>query len=218
MYDHQPIKKFLSENTRFTTALRIPGILLIIAGAFIMTFVWHGIPIGTPILIAGIVWCLVAGLFRAKKKAVLEGVSSLLDKEREDVLQDVRARFESGAKLTEYAFAQCLVGDGIKLRKVKDKAFVSSKAAVNALAVDMRKKYIAGRAVEFDFLSESRSDVSFGMYIENISEVKTAKLPYSKDGVTCDLVAVEITSEGQTFRTVWNDDYEAEQLIAFLGK
>ena len=146
--DNQRLKNFLTENTRRTAVLRIPGFIMILLSvilAFMPGFIFFYISIAT--LIAGVIYILIVNSTVVKKTYAEEYVNLVFAEEQSEIENLINSEYEkcSGPAKTVFSkivSAQCILGDDIVFRKVRDNAFVSSFSAICGLAVDKKSEKI----------------------------------------------------------------------------
>lgn len=81
--DNQKLKKFLTENTKRTAVLRIPGIILILGSvimAFMPGFIFFYVSLAT--FIAGVIYILIVNSTAVKKTHAEEYVNLVFNEEQ----------------------------------------------------------------------------------------------------------------------------------------
>lgn len=222
--DNQRLKNFLTENTRRTAVLRIPGFIIILLSvilAFMPGFIFFYISIAT--LIAGVIYILIVNSTVVKKTYAEEYVNLVFAEEQSEIENLINSEYEkcSGPAKTVFSkivSAQCILGDGIVFRKVRDNAFVSSFAAICGLAVDKKSEKIYAYIIEYDFIKDTRIEKTLSVSFENVTAIRSSRTSYSENGISFKPIEVEIASAERTINLFFRDDYETNQLMEYLTR
>lgn len=220
--DNQKLKKFLTENTKRTAVLRIPGIILILGSvimAFMPGYIFFYVSLAT--FIAGVIYILIVNSTAVKKTHAEEYVNLVFNEEQSIIEGKINSEYEkcSGAAKTVFSkivSAQCIAGDGIISRKTRDNAFVSSYVVICGLAVDKKSESLFAYIVEYDFMKDTRTESSLSVPYEKVTGISSSRISYSENGIAFKSVTVEINAEEQAYNLFFKDDYDTNQLLEYL--
>ncbi len=222
--DNQRLKSFLTENTRRTAVLRIPGIVIILLSsilAFLPGFIFIYISIAA--FIVGVIYILIVNSTAVKKAHAEEYVNLVFEEEESEIKARIHSEYEkcSGPAKTVFSkivSAQCILGDGIVFRKVRDNAFVSSSAFICGLAVDKKSETLFAYIIEYNFIGDTRIEKSLSVPFERVTAFRSSRTLYSESGVSFKPIEVEIAADARTYNLFFKDDYETNQLMEYLSR
>lgn len=137
-------------------------------------------------------------------------MDNIFKKEIAAVNENIQLRFSerANASFLNIACSQCIAEENSVIRIVKNKLLVSSDAFVNVLVIDKKTKNLSGYIIKYNFINSVRDNYSFDLPLEDISDVNSSEIGYSKDGVSYKLISLEIKSGDDIYTMYFKDDVE----------
>ena len=215
---YEIIRKFLTQSKRYRWLVRMPAVIL-----FVITAVRAQLQEGYyrfPYYLAlAVIAAFVAHSIIVNASGVSQALDNIFKKDIEAANENLQLKFGeiSDNSFINISCSQCIAEENSVIRIIKNKLFVSSNAFVNVLAIDKKSKKISGYIIKYDFINSARDDFSFDLLFEDILDVNSSEISYSKDGISYKLISVIIKTDDAVHTMYFNDDMETEQLIKYLS-
>ena len=216
---YEIIRKFLTQSKRYRWLVRMPAVIL-----FVITAVRAQLQEGYyrfPYYLAlAVIAAFVAHSIIVNASGVSQALDNIFKKDIEAVNENLQLKFGeiSDNSFINISCSQCIAEENSVIRIIKNKLFVSSNAFVNVLAIDKKSKKISGYIIKYDFINSARDDFSFDLLFEDILDLNSSEISYSKDGVSYKLILLEIKADDNIYKIYLKDDMETEQLIDYLSE